>query len=425
MPVQPVHYPPVDVALIGAGEYTTGYTTGSVKSDKKLGVVGLVMFDLRRRGIVNEISIAGTSSGKWPAVQAHFKENIEGAYKDMDTTFTPFPALGAPRDADAYKAAIDALPKGSAITIFTPDSTHHAIAMYAIKRGIHVMVTKPVTQTLADHLDLVRAAEEAGVYIQVEMHKRFDPSYADGKQKAKSLGGFNFFSSYMSQPKTQLETFAAWAGVDSDISYYLNSHHIDISCWYIEGIPGNYVPVKVTASGSTGIAQSAPYNCRAGTEDTITLLVEWQSQDDPSKKGTAVYTASWTAPVGAGVHSEQGFHYMADKGEVRIDQSRRGYNITLEGSGFASINSFYMNYSPDGEGLFAGQQGYGYVSLEKFITTVQGINAGKIKVSDLNSRLPTGQNTIATTAILEAGRRSLDEKRSIVIKKSGDSWSLE
>lgn len=33
----------------------------------------------------------------------------------------------------------------------------------------------------------------------------------------------------MSQPKMQLETFKAWAGIDSDISYYLNSHHIDVS----------------------------------------------------------------------------------------------------------------------------------------------------------------------------------------------------
>ena len=31
----------------------------------------------------------------------------------------------------------------------------------------------------------------------------------------------------MSQPKLQLSTFKAWAGLSSDISYYLNSHHID------------------------------------------------------------------------------------------------------------------------------------------------------------------------------------------------------
>jgi hypothetical protein len=37
--------------------------------------------------------------------------------------------------------------------------------------------------------------------------------------------------SYMSQPKFQLETFKSWAGIDSDISYYLNSHHIDVRSW--------------------------------------------------------------------------------------------------------------------------------------------------------------------------------------------------
>lgn len=66
-------HPPISVAMIGAGEYTTGYTTGSTKSDKKLGVVGLVMFDLRRRGIVGELSIAGTSGDKWDKIEKHFE----------------------------------------------------------------------------------------------------------------------------------------------------------------------------------------------------------------------------------------------------------------------------------------------------------------------------------------------------------------
>jgi D-galacturonate reductase len=39
----------------------------------------------------------------------------------------------------------------------------------------------------------------------------------------------------MSQPKFQLDTFRAWAGKSSDISYYLNSHHIDVHCWINEG----------------------------------------------------------------------------------------------------------------------------------------------------------------------------------------------
>jgi hypothetical protein len=29
----------------------------------------------------------------------------------------------------------------------------------------------------------------------------------------------------------QLETFRSWAGISSDISYYLNSHHVDFLTW--------------------------------------------------------------------------------------------------------------------------------------------------------------------------------------------------
>jgi D-galacturonate reductase len=33
--------------------------------------------------------------------------------------------------------------------------------------------------------------------------------------------------------------------------------------------------------------------CDERTEDTITLLVDWESYENPSLKGTGVYTASY------------------------------------------------------------------------------------------------------------------------------------
>jgi len=45
----------------------------------------------------------------------------------------------------------------------------------------------------------------------------FDPVYSDARARAATLGEFNFFNAWMSQPKSQLETFRAWAGKDSDI----------------------------------------------------------------------------------------------------------------------------------------------------------------------------------------------------------------
>lgn len=88
--------------------------------------------------------------------------------------------------------------------------------------------------------------------------------------------------------------------------------------------------------------------------------------------------------------------------------------------------SFYMKYAPDEEGNFAGQTGYGYVSFEKFVDAVNALNEGKVTLEQLDSRpLPTLKNTIATTAILEAGRRSLDESRPIEIIQQSGTWSLK
>lgn len=423
------------VLAVGTGEYTTGFVGNSQSpSDKKLGVVGLVMFDLRRRNLIApEIKMVGTNGDKFAGIRQHFKANIEARYREMDTTFTSYPAAGV-RDGDAYKGAIDSLKAGDAITIFTPDSTHFDIALYAIQRKIHVLVTKPATQTLKDHQELLKAAREAGVLCMVEHHKRFDPAYADARQRARDeLGDINYFYSYMSQPKNQLETFKAWAGRDSDISYYLNSHHIDICLWMVQN---RATPLRVTASASKGIATEK--GCVEATEDTITLLVDFailkenSTEIQEGKRATAIFTASWTAPQGAGVHSEQHFHYVGTQGETRINQARRGYQFTKEdssqqatGGACTDYNPFYMRYTPDAEGYFAGQHGYGYISLENFVNACTRINRGERKAVDYDVVLPTIKDTVLTTAILEAGRRSLDMKKSVGIKYNNGQYSLE
>ncbi|KAI5897712.1 NAD(P)-binding protein [Schizophyllum commune H4-8] len=413
----------LNVLMCGTGEYTTGWTgSGASKSDKKIGVVGLTCFDLRRLGKVDKLGMAGVSGSKFPAIREHLAKNIGEVYKDMDLSFDNYPEVDK-SDPEAYKAAMEKMKPGEAVIIFTPDSTHYPIAKYALERKLHVLVTKPATQLLSHHIDLIELAEKNGVICFVEHHKRFDPVYSDAKARAKTLGEFNFFSAWMSQPKSQLETFRAWAGKDSDISYYLSSHHIDICCWILQDLA---IPTRVTASAAAGIATSAPYNCVPQTEDTITLLVDWQSVKSPTHRGTGVYTASWTAPLKAGVHSAQHWYYMAEKGDITVDQAHRGYDSTNDETGKAWYNPFYMKYSPSESGHFDGQRGYGYVSIEKFIDAARAVNAGLATPDEFDGHgLPTIKNTVLTTAILNAGRISLDEKRSVNIVKKGDVWALE
>eukprot|EP00056_Hartaetosiga_gracilis_P022516 m.31195 g.31195 ORF g.31195 m.31195 type:complete len:441 (-) comp9686_c0_seq3:52-1374(-) len=407
----------VNAILCGTGEYTTGYVhnKGS-QSDKKVGVVGLCMFELRRLGHVADISMVGTTGKKFEGIRKHLKKNIEDVYEGLDVTTHTFPADDVERDVYAYQAALDTLHPGDIATIFTPDPTHFEIAKYAIERGIHVLVTKPAVMTLAHHKELVKLAKKHNVLVMVEFHKRWDPIYTDARARARALGGFSFFTSFMSQPKFQLNTFKAWAGTLSDISYYLNSHHIDMHSWMMEG---RAVPIRVVASASTGVAESEPYNCPKGTEDSITLMTTWRMLDADTT-GTAVYTASWAAPK-SDVHSQQRFHLMTHKGDINVDQAHRGYYVASDDSSFASVNPLYMSYAPSPDGHFNGHSGYGYKSIEAFVKAAQALNNKEITLDELNNRLPTLESTETTTAILEAGRISLDEGTYVDITYSEES----
>ncbi|CAM9943658.1 unnamed protein product [Discosporangium mesarthrocarpum] len=403
---------PVNVCMIGTGEYTTGYVHGKASdSDKSAGaVVALTMIDLRRRGKVNRLGLCGTNGSKFSGIRTHIERNIGNVYREMDTSMQTWPADGA-RNLEAYKEALDDFDPGDACTIFTPDDTHFDIAMAAVRRGLHTLVTKPVVKTLDEHRRLCQAAKEAGVLVMVEVHKRFDPVYIDARDRIKALGGMSYMYAYMSQPKHQLDTFRAWAGKSSDISYYLNSHHIDFQEWANQGMAR---PTRVTASGSTGVATGV---FDINTEDTITLLVDWENLEDGSK-GTAVYTSSWVAPK-ADVHSQQRFFYMGQKGEINVDQAHRGYTVSKDGDGFNSVNPLFMKYTPT-NGYFSGQSGYGYRSFEAFVDAVQAIESGAAKPQDFDTSLATIGTTFLTTAILEAGRLSLDNKcRPFTIQYGG------
>ncbi|RYG52971.1 hypothetical protein EON66_09245 [archaeon] len=82
---------------------------------------------------------------------------------------------------------------------------------------------------------------------------------------------------------------------------------------------------------------------------------------------------------------------------------------TRAGSGFASPNPLFMRYTPSAEGKFVGQGGYGYRSIEAFVSAVGALSRGTVaSCTEFDATLATVHTTMQTTAILEAGRRSLD-----------------
>ena len=156
----------VDVLMIGTGEYTTGFVNGkAADSDKGAGVVGLTMFDLRRRGIVGRIGLVGTNGNKFPGIHAHMQAAIADVYAGISVDCDTFPRIGVV-DPRAYLEAIKTFSPGSCVTIFTPDDTHFEIALACINHGLHVLVTKPAVKTLEHH----QVADDFTPKIELTIH---------------------------------------------------------------------------------------------------------------------------------------------------------------------------------------------------------------------------------------------------------------
>jgi predicted dehydrogenase len=66
-----------------------------------------------------------------------------------------------------------------AVSIAAPTLYHHAIARSFLKRGIPVLVEKPITTTLAQADELVEIADREGVPFQVGHIERFNPAFEE------------------------------------------------------------------------------------------------------------------------------------------------------------------------------------------------------------------------------------------------------
>ena len=75
--------------------------------------------------------------------------------------------------------------------------------------------------------------------------------------------------------------------------------------------------------------------------------------------------------------------------------------------------------------IFAGQDGYGYRSIEDFVKAAAMIREGSAVPADFRSKFATIDDTVWVTAVLEAGRRSLDAGGSVVRLRYDDRNIVE
>jgi len=85
--------------------------------------------------------------------------------------------FGVAQACTSLTAALE-LPGVDAVTIATPPHTHAELALAAIARGRHVLCEKPFARDTAEAVDVLAAAESAGIVHLLGTEFRWDPGQA-------------------------------------------------------------------------------------------------------------------------------------------------------------------------------------------------------------------------------------------------------
>jgi len=84
-------------------------------------------------------------------------------------------------DIPYYDCLDELLSVVDAVVLATPTPLHFEQAMQCLEKGVHVLIEKPITETLEQAQQLVDKAEADGIVVQVGHIERFNPVYMEMK----------------------------------------------------------------------------------------------------------------------------------------------------------------------------------------------------------------------------------------------------
>ncbi len=79
-------------------------------------------------------------------------------------------------DTKAFADYLELLDSVDLVSIVVPTHLHHKVAKAALEAGVHILLEKPVTQTVAEADELIRIAEGKNLVFQVGHLERFNPA---------------------------------------------------------------------------------------------------------------------------------------------------------------------------------------------------------------------------------------------------------
>ncbi|WP_157248621.1 Gfo/Idh/MocA family protein [Nonomuraea typhae] len=154
---------------------------------------------------------------------------VLAAHPDAELTAVSRNPLG---EAAVYSGYRELIASGDvdAVSITTPDHLHADMMVAAAEAGLHILVEKPFTTTVADADRAVAAIRRAGVVAMCLFNHRWVPAYAQAKEQMPLVGepvvGYARKNDTIFVPTEMIR----WADQTS-CAWFLSSHDIDLVSW--------------------------------------------------------------------------------------------------------------------------------------------------------------------------------------------------
>lgn len=299
-----------------------------------------------------------------------------------------------------------------AVTIATPDHLHRSIALECLRRGVHVLVEKPMDVTVEGCREMVQVAEEHDCLLQVDFMKRKDLYHVDLDQRIRSgqLGEIQYGYAWMEDRiEVPRDWLPSWVS-SSDPAWFLGVHVFDLIRWLVKS---DVVSVSATASknklASIGI----------DTYDAVQAKLIFESGASFS------VDVAWHLPDQNEAVVNQGIKVVGSEGWMIVDSQDRGARGCLSGPVGAAVGgdkdtSGASMFTPN-LGLFLQRQdrwgnpvyaGYGIDSIQDFAFNVSFLKQGGT-LADLDG-YPSGRDGLETTKVTVAVHESIDRNGALV-----------
>lgn len=153
-----------------------------------------------------KLAVIGLGFGKRHANHIHnvsFEADL-AAVSDINPEHSAYAAkLGVPFYTDYVEMLRNEKPDAAVVAV--PAHYHAAVGRACMELGVHVLMEKPIANTLEDADILIEAAKRHGVHLEVGHMFRFDKGMEMAKQKVADMEigqpiGFHIFSTYLKSP---------------------------------------------------------------------------------------------------------------------------------------------------------------------------------------------------------------------------------